>query len=239
MPKPVLAIRHVPHEGLGTLESIFADAGLEFRYVDQYGDSLKSFEPDDWAGMVVLGGPMNVDEIDKFPFLAADVLWIRAAIESELPLLGICLGSQLIAKALNAKVYPNQTKEIGWYPISLTAAAGDDPLLAGLDAEQTVFQWHGDTFDLPESAVHLASSPLCTNQMFRFRENTWAIQFHIEVTAEMIDAWLDEPENTCEVDSLEYIEPQAIRAATPERIGPLTDLGSRVLSRFARICAES
>ena len=105
---------------------------------------------------------------------------------ADLPVLGICLGAQLLAKTLGARVYPNRVKEIGWYPIELTPAAADDPLFAQSGA-QTVFQWHGDTFDLPAGAVHLARSPLCENQAFRYGHNAYGLQFHIEMTAAMID----------------------------------------------------
>ena len=100
---------------------------------------------------------MNVDEVDRYPFLASDVQWIRQALAMDLPLLGICLGSQLLAKALGARVYPNRVKEIGWYPVEWTPAAADDPLLAQTGAS-TVFQWHGDTFDLPSGAILMARS---------------------------------------------------------------------------------
>ena len=102
---------------------------------------------------------MNVDEVDQFPFLATEVNWIRVALVQGVPILGVCLGSQLLAKAAGAKVYANGVKEIGWYELGLTPAAANDPLFAGVGPQATVFQWHGDTFDLPDGAVHLASSP--------------------------------------------------------------------------------
>ena len=110
---------------------------------------------------------MNVDQIDQYPFLTRDVQWIEQALSRELPLLGICLGSQLLAKTLGGRSIRTGRKEIGWYPVELSAAAADDPLFAQ-SGTRTVFQWHGDTFDLPAGAVHLARSPLCENQAFRY-----------------------------------------------------------------------
>src|SRR5262249_28020070 len=157
-----------PHEGLGTLEDAFRSAGLVYHFLDLFAEAPRALRPDQLAGLVVLGGPMNVDETEKYPFLAAEVDWLRQAVAIELPVLGICLGSQLLAKSLGSRVVPNRIKEIGWYPLELLPAAGDDPLFAGLPPSPTVFQWHGDTFELPAGAVQLARSPACPQQAFRF-----------------------------------------------------------------------
>ena len=193
--QPIPILRHVPHEGAGTIENSLTRAGLEFRYVDLYEDVPAELPLNGAPGLIVMGGPMNVDETDAYGFLAREIEWLRTAIDAGLPVLGICLGSQLVAKALGAKVVPNGVKEIGWYPLELTGEAADDPLLAGCPRRSTVFQWHGDTFELPTCAVQLARSPLCENQAFRYRQGVYALQFHIEVTAEMIETWLDEPGN--------------------------------------------
>ena len=118
---------------------------------------------------------------------------LSSRLAMDLPVLGICLGSQLLAKTLGARVYPNHVKEIGWYPVELTPAAADDPLFAQ-SGTRTMFQWHGDTFDLPSGAVHLARSPACENQAFRYGRRAYGLQFHIEMTAAMIDDWLSVPE---------------------------------------------
>src|SRR5438105_12735775 len=115
--KPILAFRQVEHEGLGALESIIHDAGLESRYVDMFAGPPAEFDPDSCCGLVVLGGPMNVDETQRYPFLADERRWIRAALDAQLPVLGICLGAQLLASTLGAEVRPRPTKEIGWYTI--------------------------------------------------------------------------------------------------------------------------
>lgn len=235
--KPIPVLRHVPHETLGTLSDRFTEVGLEYRYVDLFGP-LPAAPDLDVPGLVVLGGPMNVDETDKYPHLAAEVDWIRAALERELPILGICLGSQLLAKALGARVYANGVKEIGWYDLELTPAAASDPLFAGCRSPLKVFQWHGDTFDLPPGAVHLAESPACRHQAYRFGACAWGLQFHIEVTRDMVHEWLDEPGNRCELAGLSYIDAQAIRAALAEQMPQMDAAGRIVLSRFADLCKQ-
>jgi GMP synthase (glutamine-hydrolysing) len=234
--KPILVLQHVPHENMASLESYLGRAGLTWQYVELFRQVPARLDLAAAAGLVVLGGPMNVDEVDKFPFLAREVEWIRQAVAAELPLLGICLGSQLLAKAMGAKVYPNGVKEIGWYEIELQPAAADDALFAGSAARQTVFQWHGDTFDLPPGAVHLALSRQCRHQAFRYGRAAWGLQFHIEMTATIVDAWLTEAENCRELAGLDYIDPRAIAAQTPQRMPAMQALGDRVLPRFAALC---
>ncbi len=236
--RPILAVRQVAHEGLGSLELLFSNAGLKYQYVDPYRRAPGEFRPDDWSGLVVLGGPMNVDQIDEHPFLADEVRWIRQALDARLPMLGICLGAQLLAKTAGAKVYPNHTKEIGWYDLQLLPAATDDPLFSGLATEQTVFQWHGDTFDLPAGAVHLARGPLCEHQAFRFGPAAWGLQFHLEITAEAVDDWTSNPGNCCEVGRLEYIELAEIRRRTPSELPKMEQLSQIALVRFAELCRQ-
>jgi GMP synthase (glutamine-hydrolysing) len=235
---PIPILRHVRHEPAGTLEDALTGAGLEFRYVDLFesGPAAARLDLQSVPGLVVMGGPMNVDETERYPFLAAEVDWIRRALDLRLPMLGICLGAQLLAKALGAKVFPNRVKEIGWYSIELTPAAASDPLFAGCGKSVTVFQWHGDTFELPPGAVHLAHSPLCSQQAFRAGPCAYGLQFHVEMTAAMIDDWLGEPGNCGELAELDYIDAEAIRMATPQRLPALEVLARQVLGRFAGLC---
>lgn len=238
MSRPVLILRHMPHEPGGTLETALAAAGLDFRYVDLYKEVPLQLPLDEASGLIALGGPMNVDEVDRYPSLKKDLQWIAQALMIDLPFLGICLGSQLLAKALGARVYPNRVKEIGWYPLELLPAAADDPLFAQTSM-RTTFQWHGDTFDLPSDTVHLARSPLCENQAFRYGSNAFGLQFHIEMTAGMIDDWLTEPGNCRELAKLDYIDPQIIRAKTPQELPRLQAWAADVFGRFATMCRTS
>ncbi len=234
--KPILVLQHVPHENMASLESHFHRAGLSWQYVELFRQVPARLDLAGAAGLVVLGGPMNVDEVDKFPYLAREVQWIREAVAAELPLLGICLGAQLLAKAMGAKVYPNAVKEIGWYEIELEPAAADDVLFAGSAARETVFQWHGDTFDLPPGAAHLALSSGCRHQAFRSGRAAWGLQFHIEMTPAVVDDWLSEAQNCRELAGLDYIDPKAIAAQTPQRLPAMQALADRVLPRFVSLC---
>jgi len=238
MTKPVLILRHVPHESAGTLENALAKADVEFQYLDLFHEDPCSFNCRQFLGLIVLGGPMNVDEVQKHPFLGDDIRWIRQTIEAGIPLLGICLGAQLLAKAFGARVYAEEIKEIGWYPLELTIAAAEDRLFAGCGPKLTVFQWHGDTFDLPPGAVHLAQSPLYRNQAFRIGPSAYGLQFHIEMTSEMIEDWLTESCNCGELASLDYIDAKLIRQKTPRALPGLRTLADKVLGRFAGLCRE-
>ena len=179
----LLVFQHVAHEILGTLDPLLRDAGFRIRYMNfgRQPDAIPSLES--YHGLVVLGGPMNCDQVDRYPHLGREVEAIEQAIDDGKPVLGICLGSQLIARALGARVRKNPVKEIGWYDLEPTEAGRSDPLLGRLGARQKIFQWHGDTFDIPDHAVRLASSPDCPNQAFRYGENVYGLQFHLEVDA--------------------------------------------------------
>ena len=236
--KPVLALRHVPHEDLGILEDVFRQAGLVYSYVDLFQSVPRNLQPRQLAGLVVLGGPMNVDETDRYPYLATSLLWIREAIDAGVPVLGICLGSQLLAKALGSEVRPNGIKEIGWYPIELLPQAAEDRLFNGCEPKNIVFQWHGDTFDLPAGAVQLARSSHCEQQAFRYGDSAYGLQFHMEVTPAMVETWLQEPANCGELASLDYIRPEEIRRRLPQETPPMQQLGRRVFGRFAELCRQ-
>jgi GMP synthase (glutamine-hydrolysing) len=237
MQPTIFILRHMPHEPGGTLETALTNAGLAFRYFDLHKEVPRQLRLDQASGLVALGGPMNVDEIERYPFLAKDVQWIEQAIAADMPFLGICLGSQLLAKTLGAKVYPNGVKEIGWYPVELTPAAADDPMFAQ-SGMRIMFQWHGDTFDLPFGAVHLARSAVCENQAFRYGRYAYGLQFHIEMTAAMIDDWLTQPGNCCELAELNYIDPASIRKQTPSELPRLQALSADVFGRFAAMCQD-
>jgi GMP synthase (glutamine-hydrolysing) len=232
----IVVLQHVPHEDLGSLETHFRQAGLDWRYVQLYREVPDALDWANTAGLVVLGGPMNVDEVDQHPFLGKEVVWIREAVERGIPMLGICLGSQLLAKAMGAKVRPNRVKEIGWYEIDLTDAAREDPLFGGCPAKPVVFQWHGDTFDIPPGAVHLASSPRCRNQALRCGTSAWGLQFHVEMTGELVERWLAEPGNCCELGSLDYIDTAEIRRRMAWGLEQMLALGDVLLPRFAALC---
>jgi GMP synthase (glutamine-hydrolysing) len=237
--KPVLIVRHVPHEGPGTIGDALDRSNVSYKMFDAFHDRRPTFDAEQYSGLVVMGGPMNVDETDAFPFLADEVKWIQAAVERKMPVLGVCLGSQLLAKALGARVYKNRIKEIGWYDLELLPAAADDPLFRGVATPMTVFHWHGDTFDLPAGAVQLARSPQCENQAFRYGSNAFGLQFHMEVTEDIVNEWLCETGNCCELDGLDYIDPAAIRKQTPQQLPKMAAVGEKVFDRFVALCKVS
>lgn len=177
--KRLLVFQHVAHEILGTLNPLLKRAGFRIRYINfsRYPDAQPSLEGYD--GLVILGGPMSVNDSDRLPHLSTEMHLIEQAMKRNLPVLGICLGAQLIAKTLGADVYPNREKEIGWYDVAPTEEAKNDSLLGTWAPWEKIFQWHGETFDIPRTGRHLAFSSLCSNQAFRYGTNVYAFQFHL------------------------------------------------------------
>lgn len=186
----IMVIQHVPYEPLGTLDPLIRQQKHRIRYVNfaRHPDANPDLE--DYAALIVLGGPMNVDEQQKYPFLKTELEIIRKAMKLNIPILGICLGSQLIAHALGARVYQAPTKELGWFSLTPTAEAVEDPLMQHWRAQEQIFQWHGHTFDMPTGAVPLVAGEPIKNQGFRYGQNIYGFQFHLEITQDLIDRWL-------------------------------------------------
>lgn len=185
---PVLVVRHVPWEGPHRVADALEAAGLRIESRRPLeGEALPPVG--DIAGAVFMGGPMNVDETDRYPGLAAEREWLADAIAGDLPVLGVCLGSQLIARALGAEVRPGGAPEIGWSPIEVFDPS--DPLTGGLAPETSVLHWHGDVFGLPPEARALARSERTEIQAFRAR-NAWGLLFHAEADAGLVQTWLAE-----------------------------------------------
>lgn len=188
MSKNAIAIRHVPFEDLGTLSAALQQWDYQITYLEAGLDRLDTLDPLAPDLLVVLGGPISAYDTDDYPFLDKEKRLLASRLQADLPTLGVCLGAQVMASALNARVYPS-TPEIGWSPIELSKA-GRQSLLHHLAPERTaVLHWHGDTFDLPDSATHLASTPVCPNQAFSWGNYGLALQFHPEVTAANLERW--------------------------------------------------
>jgi GMP synthase (glutamine-hydrolysing) len=235
MPK-LLVCQHVPFEILGTLNPLFKGAGFRIRYVNFGRDPQAQPSLDGYGGLVILGGPMSVYDTAAHPHLDTEVRLVGDALERGVPLLGICLGAQLIARALGADVRPNADKEIGWYDVRVTGAGGTDPLFRHFRDSERIFQWHSDTFDLPRGAVHLAASPACRNQAFRYGTNVYGLQFHLEADEHLIERWLRVPVHRQEIESLNgKIDPEAIRHETPRRIERLKQLSRTTFGEFVRL----
>jgi GMP synthase (glutamine-hydrolysing) len=208
----VLILQNVACEGPGTIASYLSSHDLAFRTARLFEGTGVAPNLDGVSHLIVLGGSMSVHDEGRFPFLGTESRLIEEAILKDVPTLGICLGAQLIAKVLGAKVVKaplapvgrqsHPTKgvrpgELGWYNVQLTKQGQKDPLFRGAGKELRVFQWHEDTFDIPRGAVLLGRSETCRNQAFRHEKNVYALQFHVEADGAMIGDWFDtyEPEN--------------------------------------------
>lgn len=198
--RKLLVFQHSPREPLGVFDPMLRRAGFRIRYINFARQPDQKPDVSRYNGLIVLGGPMNVDQADRFPHLTTEIEAIRAALALEIPVLGICLGAQLLAAALGASVRPNSVREIGWYRLDPTADGRRDPLCRHLDGQQHVFQWHAYTFDLPPGAVHLASTATCPNQAFRFGDRAYGLQFHLEADEQLIQRWMHVPEYRTEAE---------------------------------------
>ncbi|BDI30619.1 GMP synthase [Capsulimonas corticalis] len=182
----VLVLQHEDCEPLGFIEDALNGYDLKPQYIRAYAGDAVPETMGDAGGLVVLGGPQGAYETDKHPYLAGEIRLIQNALQAETPVLGMCLGAQLMAAALGARVAPAPQKEIGWYPVTLTEAAGEDPLWRKIEPVFMTLQWHGDIFDLPDGAVRLGASALTPNQAFRYGRGAYGVQWHMEMTEEVI-----------------------------------------------------
>jgi GMP synthase-like glutamine amidotransferase len=190
MEKPMRAhyLQHVPFEGLGSMQPWLEDAGYRIGVTRLF--AADPFPPiAELDLLIVMGGPMSVNDEGQFPWLIEEKAFIRAAIEAGVAVLGVCLGAQLIANAFGARVYPNSVQEIGWFPVQRTELAESGQLV--LPPESMVLHWHGETFDLPAGACHLARSQGCENQAFQLGEGVIGLQFHLEATCELLDGFIE------------------------------------------------
>ena len=182
-------IQHVPYEGIGYIEEWIKENDCQLSVTKMYEEHLfPDLEAFDL--LVVMGGPMGAYDEDIYPWLSGEKEFIRQAIDADKAVLGICLGSQLIADILGAEVYLAKEKEIGWWPVTFTDPVAQE-LFGSKELSPVVFQWHGDTFDLPKNTKLLASSDVCPNQAFLYKENVLALQFHFEATEDSCDDIID------------------------------------------------
>lgn len=184
--KNAVAITHVAFEDAGTLGPVLDERGVELTYLQAGVDDLRPAR--DAGLLLVLGGPIGIYEIDRYPFLGDELATIEAVVNKGTPVLGICLGAQALAAVLAARVYPGPQKELGWDQLALTDEGKASPLgeLEGLH----ILNWHGDTFDLPSGATRLASTPVTPNQAFSYGPNVLALQFHVELAERDMERWL-------------------------------------------------
>jgi GMP synthase-like glutamine amidotransferase len=234
--KPLLCLRHEEPDHLGTAAQVFAASGIEVSYMDLWSGARLP-DPREVAGVVVLGGVMNVDEVDAHPFLLPERDFLHTAVAADVPLLGICLGGQLLARSLGARVLRSRASEAGFFPLHPTDEAAGDPLFSCFRDGDRMFQWHEDTFELPAGASLLLAGNGVTNQAFRAGERAWGVQFHPEVTPQLLEAWLDA---TREDELMErWSRTRTELRAQAERYLPSQRRRARQLfGRFASIVAE-
>jgi GMP synthase-like glutamine amidotransferase len=192
--------QHVEYEDLGCISEWCQSNGHPVTYTRFYkGEPLPKTDDFDW--LIVMGGPMGVNENEKYSWLSNEKASIKSAIAQNKTVLGICLGAQLIAEVLGASVYKNPVKEIGWFDVKMTKQGEKTPLINGMTNPSKVFHWHGDTFDLPQHAKQLFYSEACVNQAFLYKDNILGLQFHFEVTAQSIKAMIENGRNELKSES--------------------------------------
>jgi GMP synthase (glutamine-hydrolysing) len=220
-----LAIRHLAFEDLGSFAPILRRRGFNVHYRDAGLDDLSARDLIDADLLVVLGGPIGVYEARTYPFLAQEIRLIERRLAAHRPVLGICLGSQLMAKALGARVYKGKRKELGWGGMTLSPAGEASPL-ATLE-RAAVLHWHGDTFDLPKGATLLASNKVTAHQAFAWHRHGLALQFHVEVTAQGLERWLIG--HSLEIAMTRGVDVASLRRATRRHAPALEERAPRLL----------
>lgn len=191
MPPTVLAVQHVSAEPLGTIGTALAASEVAIRPVRVDRGETVPRSAEGLRGVVIMGGPMGVYEADRHAFLRDELALLEDALKRELPILGICLGSQLLAAALGSRVFPSGIQEIGWHPLTLSEEGAADSLFRDVPQTFQAFHWHGDTFDLPSGAIRLGSSAKTVEQGFRFGPRAYGLQFHLEVTEPVVRAMVE------------------------------------------------
>lgn len=227
----VLIIKHIDIEGPGLIETFLRQAKIPYQILNLQIDE-KFPKMDDLSYIVVLGGPMNVYEEDRYPFLKDEDIFLKEAIQRGKRILGICLGAQLIAKAMGSKVFKAPTQEIGWYDVSLTEAGLQDSLFSHFPNTFSVFQWHGDTFEIPRGAKLIATSSSVPHQAFRYGENVYGLQFHLEVKEEMIHEWVEAYSEEFVDEKTSNLSKNRILIETGINIEAYTRRGMKFLKNF-------
>jgi len=222
-------LQHVPFEDIGSMKSWLSVRNAFVTYTRFYESAILP-NPKDLNLIIAMGGPMSVNDEKTLPWLKTEKQFIRDAIHCGVPVVGICLGAQLIASALGAQVYPNSEKEIGWFEIEATPSEKD---AFRFPLKTTVFHWHGETFDLPPGAVRLAKSAACANQAFQVGERVIGLQFHLETTPESLDSFI----HNCRQELVEsaYVQTESVmRSVSRTKIANNNLLMNDILSYVTR-----
>jgi GMP synthase-like glutamine amidotransferase len=224
----VLVLQHIACEPPGVYEDVLRERGATVHRVEvDAGEELPEWR--EFGAIVAMGGPMSANDDDVFPWLSDEKRLIGDAVRAGLPYWGVCLGVQLLAASLGARVYAGDEPEVGVLPVELTEEGRRDPVFSALPPSIPALQWHGDTFDLPDGAVRLAGSSAYPNQAFRF-ENAYGVQFHVEVSAAMAREWMDVPEYAAALDRT--IGTENMLTAVDERVNEMLEHGRVLFERW-------
>ena len=234
--KRVSVITHVSFEDLGSFEQILREAGYTINYIDACSGDLTEIRPQSDDLLIILGGPISVNDVDAYPFLRTELELINERLSADMPTLGICLGAQLIAKALGSAVYPGPVKEIGWSPIQLNDAGSRSALRHLVGEDVCVLHWHGETFDVPADAGLLASSQDYPHQAFDYGK-TLALQFHPEVTQRGLEQWY--VGHTVEIHQTDRVSVPQLRADSTRHADKLQARGYRFLLEWLDDVSDS
>jgi GMP synthase (glutamine-hydrolysing) len=228
--KHILVLQHCACEELGTIGKVLKQIGVAPHYIRSFEGQSVPKEIGDGVGLIVLGGPQSAYDQGKHPFLRDEINLIEHALNHEKPVLGVCLGSQLLAATLGATVYPGRRKEIGWNRVTLTEACCSDSVFTGIPQSFTAFHWHGDIFDLPRGTIPLASSPVTPNQAFRYAPSAYGLLFHLEVSLPQVRNMVEVFADELRVDGLNGT---AIKLNAHSHLSTLQQIGHTVFSRWA------
>lgn len=230
--KPVLCVRNDRYDNIGITESALQESGRVMTRLDAFDPAADWPSVEAIAALIVFGGEMNVDEIEAHPYLLRERRMMQDAMRAGLPVLGICLGAQMLARVLGSRVYPAPIRELGFTPLRLTAAGVEDAVLGALGANPCVFQWHEDTFELPAGATLLATGDQIVTQAFRYGPMAWGVQFHFEVNREGIEEWLRVVET--DLERVWGRTAQQVREEVAVHLQPQQVGGRKVFDAFSR-----
>lgn len=223
----VVIFQHVPFEGPGVIVDMLEGRGVPFVIIHGYDGEVLPHTPAGYSGVISMGGPMSAN--DDLAYLEKEKTFLAQAVERDLPVLGICLGAQLLAASVGGKIYSGFEVEVGWGEVSLTEEGLKDPVFAAVQDPLPVLHWHTETFDLPEDSVLLASSDKYVNQAFRLKSHAYGLQFHLEATDEMVREWVNEDEDS---DGSIVPDPDVILSQAPAYQSRIQLNAALVFGRF-------
>jgi GMP synthase (glutamine-hydrolysing) len=226
----IWVLQHHPVENLGAIADALEEAALAWQYVRVFDGAPIPTDMKGAGGLIVMGGPETVYQLDRYPYLRDEMRLIETALRDNKPILGVCLGAQLLAAVLGTPVKRGENREIGWYRVRLSDAANDDRLMRGLPSEFMAAHWHSDVFDLPDGAVALASSERTAVQAFRFGDKAYGLLFHAEISEDRIAKLVNEFREDLKrvgIDGDSYL------AQAPKYLPALSSIGATIFSRWA------